>query len=143
MHFVVHYQERTSLKYVNGEVVHADTITNVLMTFEDFKDMYDQFQIEDLLNRVGEWGDNGVTDKDEPLQNRVVYIVCTGNVEDYSRDHGVQLPEISEKFFTACIGHPPIQDDLERVNCKCKGSLGHTMCGWDWNKNRPNFMGGN
>jgi hypothetical protein len=140
MRFAVHYQERTNLKYVNGEVVQADVITNVLVTFEDFCDMYDQFQIEDLLNRMGEWDDNGVTENDEELQNRVVYVVCTGNVEDYSKDHGVHTPEISKKFFISCVGYEPINDDLERCNCACKGTSGHTMCGWNWSKDRPNFM---
>lgn len=31
--------------------------------------------------------------------------------------------------FTTLTGQPPEQDDLERVNCKQAGTLGHSQCG--------------
>ena len=43
-----------------------------------------------------------------------------------------------EKFIEA-TGREPEQDDLERVNCKQAGEIGHFCCGWDEPANLPRF----
>lgn len=44
-----------------------------------------------------------------------------------------------EKFIEA-TGHEPVDDDLERANCKSAGDLGHFHCGWDEEQNLPRTM---
>lgn len=41
-----------------------------------------------------------------------------------------------EKFIEA-TGREPEQDDLERVNCKQAGEIGHLCCGWDEISDKP------
>jgi len=95
MKFYVHYQERIVNDMIQMSYQNKFIVTNVLMTFDEFTKMYDEFQQEDLLNRIGEWDDNGYADmhgKEHPLENRVAYIVCEGNAEDYSKQCGCKLP---------------------------------------------------
>lgn len=42
--------------------------------------------------------------------------------------------------FEEKMGRPPIQDDLDRVNCLKKGEIGHTRCGWCEKCDRPNWL---
>lgn len=48
--------------------------------------------------------------------------------------------DMTEAEYTKFVGRPPIQDDLERVNCKDAGKHGHSFCGWNACKNMPMFM---
>jgi hypothetical protein len=43
-----------------------------------------------------------------------------------------------EDFFKA-VGSKPVQDDMERVNCKRAGELGHEYCGWCDKHSSPKF----
>jgi hypothetical protein len=47
---------------------------------------------------------------------------------------------ITESFFIKFTGEVPINDDLERCNCKKAGEPGHKFCGWNYSKNKPMFM---
>lgn len=42
--------------------------------------------------------------------------------------------------FEGATGWPPMNDDLERVNCPDAGQDGHLMCGWNAKAHLPNFM---
>lgn len=44
--------------------------------------------------------------------------------------------------FEAKVGHKPEQDDLERANCELAGNIGHSMCGWCLNHDKPRFICG-
>lgn len=46
---------------------------------------------------------------------------------------------ITAKRFKAATGVDPEQDDLERCNCTEAGNLLHQFCGWDNERNKPNF----
>lgn len=48
--------------------------------------------------------------------------------------------EITAEMFKQATGADPIQDDLERCNCELAGEPGHFSCGWNDEKNRPQFM---
>lgn len=52
----------------------------------------------------------------------------------------VSVP-ITEAEFEAKVGRPPLQDDLERVNCTNPeaGQRGHRQCGWCETHNLPYF----
>lgn len=52
------------------------------------------------------------------------------------------MKKITEEYFKEHVGSEPIQDDLERCNCKQAGSPGHVQCGWNSIKNKPVFMVG-
>lgn len=41
--------------------------------------------------------------------------------------------------FERLTGRAPIQDDLERVNCRKICCVGHHSCGWNLTFNRPSF----
>lgn len=41
--------------------------------------------------------------------------------------------------FEQATGRKPEQDDLERVNCKSAGKIGHSGCGWCSEHNSPRF----
>ena len=47
---------------------------------------------------------------------------------------------ITAEMFKEATGRDPEQDDLERCNCRSAGELGHFFCGWDHEKNVPQFM---
>jgi hypothetical protein len=49
-------------------------------------------------------------------------------------------PEITKEMFKKATGLKPSKDDLERSNCKSAGETGHYYCGWNWDKNLPQFM---
>lgn len=49
---------------------------------------------------------------------------------------------ITAEKFEAKVGHKPEQDDLERSNCDRVGSVGHSMCGWCDEHEKPRFMCG-
>lgn len=48
--------------------------------------------------------------------------------------------EITEEMFTKAVGIAPVDDDLERSNCKEAGTTGHSSCGWNYTSNKPCFM---
>ena len=41
--------------------------------------------------------------------------------------------------FVAKLGREPVLDDLDRVNCPHAGKIGHSLCGWCDECNRPKF----
>jgi hypothetical protein len=47
---------------------------------------------------------------------------------------------ITAEQYEAAVGHPPEQDDLERANCDKAGQIGHFTCGWDHERNLPEFI---
>lgn len=49
---------------------------------------------------------------------------------------------ITEEIFEKSTGYKPEYDDLERSNCDKAGQIGHSMCGWDKQRNMPNFIPG-
>lgn len=49
---------------------------------------------------------------------------------------------ITAKMFKEATGYEPVDDDLERVNCKKAGQMAHFSCGWDYERNMPVFMPG-
>lgn len=46
---------------------------------------------------------------------------------------------ITTEKFTAATGYPPMQDDLERVNCPSAGKMFHELCGWNKTLDKPVF----
>jgi hypothetical protein len=50
------------------------------------------------------------------------------------------VKEITAEWFEEIVGNSPIQDDLERCNCKSAGQVGHSDCGWNFTRNYPNFL---
>lgn len=46
---------------------------------------------------------------------------------------------ITRARFRKATGFPPEQDDLERCNCDKVGQIGHFLCGWDFETERPRF----
>jgi hypothetical protein len=56
---------------------------------------------------------------------------------------GITRQEITEERFTAAVGRPPIQDDMERANCPLAGTSGHWTCGWCDDCEKPRFNGCN
>lgn len=49
---------------------------------------------------------------------------------------------ITAEAFKKATGSAPIQDDLQRCNCKEAGKAGHSQCGWCEKCNLPRFMCG-
>lgn len=47
---------------------------------------------------------------------------------------------ITAEQFEQATGQKPVDDDLERSNCKAAGELGHFHCGWNAEKNLPRFL---
>lgn len=50
------------------------------------------------------------------------------------------MAEITAEQYEAATGHAPEHDDLERSNCDKAGQIGHTQCGWDDDRNLPEFI---
>lgn len=50
------------------------------------------------------------------------------------------MSEITAEQYEAATGHPPEHDDLERSNCDKAGQVGHFACGWDHDRNLPEFI---
>ena len=48
--------------------------------------------------------------------------------------------KITAEIFKAATGRDPEIDDLERCNCTKGGEIGHFFCGWNTEKNLPQFM---
>lgn len=46
---------------------------------------------------------------------------------------------MSEEEFEAKFGRPPIDDELERINCDKVGTIGHQLCGWCDEHNTPRY----
>lgn len=46
---------------------------------------------------------------------------------------------ITAEKFRERVGCEPVNDDLERCNCKDAGTAGHMMCGWCKERDRPVF----
>ncbi len=113
MSFYVHYQERA----VNTDSVFEGTdklVSDYMMSFEEFLEMYDDVISEHLLNSIGEWSDNGVvyldskgivcdyscaTAQEFPLEFRVRHIVCEGNLREYMHDHRPEPTARLEPLF--------------------------------------------
>lgn len=96
MQFLIHYQERAVVYSPIFKRDDTEIVTDVVMTQSELEQMYDQFQIEDLMNRVGRWDDNGymvLNDEEVRLENRIAYIVCEGNLVDYMQRHGLSEPD--------------------------------------------------
>lgn len=49
---------------------------------------------------------------------------------------------ITAEIFEAATGYPPQDDDLERCNCSRAGEFMHSCCGWNEEKNKPQFSVG-
>lgn len=49
------------------------------------------------------------------------------------------MKKITAQHYLDATGVAPEQDDLERCNCDKVGQTGHSMCGWNWYRNMPNF----
>lgn len=56
------------------------------------------------------------------------------------RHTGTPEMKITPEIFKAATGRDPENDDLERCNCTKSGELGHFFCGWNTEKNLPQFM---
>jgi hypothetical protein len=50
------------------------------------------------------------------------------------------LNKISAERYEAAVGHAPQDDDLDRANCSMAGQVGHTQCGWDDERDLPEFI---
>ena len=50
--------------------------------------------------------------------------------------------EITAEIFRKATGYYPMQDDLERCNCRRAGELMHSCCGWNDEHNKPQFAVG-
>jgi hypothetical protein len=37
---------------------------------------------------------------------------------------------VDERAFEGLVGRPPVDDELERLNCPHAGELDHQLCGW-------------
>ena len=48
--------------------------------------------------------------------------------------------EITAEKFKERVGVKPIDDELERCNCPHIGQFGHLLCGWDYDRDMPNFI---
>lgn len=49
---------------------------------------------------------------------------------------------ISREKFIERVGREPEQDDLERCNCPLAGEMGHWSCGWNVERDLPQFVVG-
>lgn len=49
------------------------------------------------------------------------------------------MDEITAEMFKEFTGREPMDDDLERCNCKKVGQPGHMSCGWNKALNLPRF----
>ncbi|CBW47004.1 hypothetical protein [Roseovarius sp. 217 phage 1] len=47
---------------------------------------------------------------------------------------------ITAEMYEKATGHKPVDDDLERANCRQAGELGHFHCGWNEEENLPRTM---
>ncbi len=52
------------------------------------------------------------------------------------------METITEETFKKHTGFKPENDDLDRCNCKSAGKPGHFSCGWDKEREMPNFIPG-
>ena len=52
------------------------------------------------------------------------------------------MVEITEEMFIKATKKTPLDDDLERCNCPKAGELGHSSCGWNKERNLPQFYVG-
>lgn len=65
--------------------------------------------------------------------------------KDFELPPQVRAPEIvemTEEEFIKVIGRPPVNDDLDRVNCDNAGFFGHLYCGWCPFHHKPRFVCG-
>lgn len=58
------------------------------------------------------------------------------------RDVFAEQRGITRERFIRCVGREPVGDDLDRCNCPNAGMLMHWGCGWDHERNLPQFMVG-
>ena len=49
---------------------------------------------------------------------------------------------ITREKFIEVMGREPEMDDLARCNCLEAGAVGHLSCGWDDERNLPQFVVG-
>ena len=54
----------------------------------------------------------------------------------------MNAPELTAAQYKALTGADPMDDDMDRVNCKAVGTVGHRQCGWCREHGRPRFMCG-
>lgn len=47
--------------------------------------------------------------------------------------------KITAEYFKKRVGRQPKDDDLHRANCNRAGNIGHFMCGWCNECNKPRF----
>lgn len=47
---------------------------------------------------------------------------------------------ITAEQFKAAVGREPKDNELAKCNCPTPGKTHHWFCGWDKEKNLPNFM---
>lgn len=48
--------------------------------------------------------------------------------------------KITKEIFKEATGVDPEQDDMDRCNCPHAGTIGHSQCGWNYEKQLPVFM---
>lgn len=48
-------------------------------------------------------------------------------------------PDMTAEEYEQKTGFPPQNDDLDRVNCKTVGEVGHWQCGWCKTHDLPRF----
>lgn len=47
---------------------------------------------------------------------------------------------ITEQQFKEATGQEPVNDDLDRCNCRDAGKMMHQQCGWSTKHNLPMFL---
>ena len=52
----------------------------------------------------------------------------------------IVVPPITAEEFHQVTGHVPKDDDLERCNCEELMEVGHQSCGWNEERQLPNWM---
>lgn len=52
------------------------------------------------------------------------------------------VEQITKVRFISATGLEPVDDDLERCNCPKAGTVGHFCCGWNEQRNAPQFLCG-
>jgi len=48
--------------------------------------------------------------------------------------------KITKEVLISAIGREPVDDDLERCNCPDAGEPIHTCCGWNTERNLPQYF---
>ena len=64
------------------------------------------------------------------------------HLDEWERELLSEIKTITRQLFEEKTGSTPIEDDLERCNCKLAGQIGHWNCGWCEKHDTPRFMCG-